>query len=375
MKTSSSTITNGASNSKKAKASKKKKQTDPNKPPRALNADNMFLAIQRQKLLLQQRTANGSLKHVKGGFDDLAWTVSERWRKLDIAYKAKLENLAGMDKDRHDREMKAWKAKKNLTSQERLNSANKSRDSCVKRGMANELTARIKEIAQKEAQQEASQEQRSEQDLMLANLLVHLSENPHDCTECQQNKQESQSYQLDAAANSKPPASKSKCCDAQIKMAGDVMAAVNLRFRYGPSPSENVVEAGNDSSECKQSKQDPILLKESIKDEMKSPSEQDAAATRTRVTPTLECYHAQTAGDAMTAVNARFRFRCDLNHNSLGESNLVTVCGPSENAAKPHKCKRRKRNLLLLTRIRRRRPHWPRKERKDRIGSVVMGSY
>jgi hypothetical protein len=64
-----------------------------------LNAYNIFFAIQRQKLLLQQRTANGSLKHVKEGFDDLAWTVSERWRKLDVAYKTKLENLAGMDKN------------------------------------------------------------------------------------------------------------------------------------------------------------------------------------------------------------------------------------------------------------------------------------
>lgn len=323
MKSSTSTA-NSTSNSKKAKSPKKKKQTDPNKPRRALNTYNIFFAIQQQKLLLRQRTAHGSLKkHVKGGFDDLAWTVSERWRKLDVAYKTKLENLASMDKDRHDREMKAWKVMKNLNGQD----LTKSRDWRVKRRMANELTARIKEIAQQEASEEFIEihgnphndfptHQQSEQDLMLANLLIHLSENPYGFTECQQNKQESQYCELETAA----------------KIAGDgmVMAAVNLRFRYGPS--ENVTEAGDNSSKCKQNKQDPILLKGSNKDEMKSPSEQDAAATR--VTPTLECCDAQIAGDAMTAILTRIR--CDPNHNSLEEPKLATVCGPSENAAKTH---------------------------------------
>jgi hypothetical protein len=135
------------------KGYKKNKQTDPNKPCMALNAYIIFFAIQRQKLLIlqqQQQTANSRLKHVKGGFGSLAWTVSETWRKLDDAYKTKLENLASMDKDRHAREMEAWKATKNLTSQE-LNSMKKLKGMRIKRGMADELTARIKEIAQQEA--------------------------------------------------------------------------------------------------------------------------------------------------------------------------------------------------------------------------------
>jgi hypothetical protein len=42
-----------------------------------------------------------------GGFGSLARTVSETWRKLDDAYKTKLENLASVEKDQHAREMEA----------------------------------------------------------------------------------------------------------------------------------------------------------------------------------------------------------------------------------------------------------------------------
>jgi hypothetical protein len=323
-----------------------------------LNTYNIFFAIQQQKLLLQQRTAHGSLKHVKGGFDDFAWTISERWRKLDVAYKTKLENLASMDKDRHDREMKAWKAMKNLTGQD-LNSTTKSRDWRVKIGMANELTARIKEIAQQEASEEFIEihgnlhndfptHQQSEQDLMLANMLIHLSENPYDFTECQQNKQESQYCELDSAA----------------KIAGDVMAAVNLRFRYGPS--ENAAEAGDNSSDCKLSKkQDPILLKGSNKDKMKSSSEKDAAYLRWNVAMhKLHVMPYQQLPRGFDAIPIITQSR---------NLNLLQSVEHQKMQQRPIKCKR---NLLLLARIRRRHPHWPRKrEREDMIGTVVISSY
>jgi hypothetical protein len=94
----------------------------------------------RQKLLLQQQQyASESANHVKGGFGGLARTVSERWRKLDLAYKMKLDNLVDMDKIRHARETKAW------------NTAKALQVTYIKKSGEDEVTAKIHEIAQEEA--------------------------------------------------------------------------------------------------------------------------------------------------------------------------------------------------------------------------------
>ena len=105
-----------------------------------INKSNVIAMFSRQKLLLQQQQyASESANHVKGGFGGLARTVSERWRKLDLAYKMKLDNLVDMDKIRHARETKAW------------NTAKALQVTYIKKSGEDEVTAKIHEIAQEEA--------------------------------------------------------------------------------------------------------------------------------------------------------------------------------------------------------------------------------
>jgi hypothetical protein len=54
-------------------------------------------------------------KHANVGFGNLARLVGENWRKVDPALKKDLERQARLDKERYEREMKAWYASRGET--------------------------------------------------------------------------------------------------------------------------------------------------------------------------------------------------------------------------------------------------------------------
>ena len=54
-------------------------------------------------------------KHANVGFENLARLVGENWRKVDPALKKDLECQARLDKERYERELKAWYASRGET--------------------------------------------------------------------------------------------------------------------------------------------------------------------------------------------------------------------------------------------------------------------
>jgi hypothetical protein len=84
---------------------------------RPLHSYNIFFAIERKKIVEQQkkdgvplatRRCKESQAHV--GFANLACIISERWKNIDTAYLRELEEKAQLDKIRHKNEMHEWLA-------------------------------------------------------------------------------------------------------------------------------------------------------------------------------------------------------------------------------------------------------------------------
>ena len=77
------------------------------KPKRILNAYNLFFRYHRQQI--RDAIAAGNMG---AGFGNLAREVAQRWKRAGPEEKAHFTYLYELDKKRHEREMKAWKAKK-----------------------------------------------------------------------------------------------------------------------------------------------------------------------------------------------------------------------------------------------------------------------
>ena len=88
---------------------------DEKKPRRALTAYNFFFQAERQRLLNNtDGTQMGEKK--KLGFAGLARHISSKWKNLNSVDRLPYEQMAGVEKDRYNREKKEWKkAKKERT--------------------------------------------------------------------------------------------------------------------------------------------------------------------------------------------------------------------------------------------------------------------
>jgi hypothetical protein len=54
--------------------------------------------------------ANADAKHASGGFNNLANTISARWKKVDGTLKIELDTMAKLDRERYDLEVEKWRA-------------------------------------------------------------------------------------------------------------------------------------------------------------------------------------------------------------------------------------------------------------------------
>ena len=70
--------------------------------------------------------ANRDAKRASVGYDNLADTISARWKKVDGALKIELDAMAKLDKDRYDREKEEWKANLMLKKAEEHEAAAKA---------------------------------------------------------------------------------------------------------------------------------------------------------------------------------------------------------------------------------------------------------
>jgi hypothetical protein len=85
-------------------------------PPRPLSSYNMFFAIQRKKILdnqkLKAQEKNDGRANV--GFANLAFIVSEQWKNVDPTLKAELEDKAHQERIRYKHEMREWELKQKM---------------------------------------------------------------------------------------------------------------------------------------------------------------------------------------------------------------------------------------------------------------------
>jgi hypothetical protein len=71
-------------------------------------AYDIFFQMERNRIMKEQ--ANPDAKCASIGSDNLAATISARWKKVDGALKIELDAMAKLDKVRYDRENEEWKA-------------------------------------------------------------------------------------------------------------------------------------------------------------------------------------------------------------------------------------------------------------------------
>ncbi|EED92667.1 predicted protein [Thalassiosira pseudonana CCMP1335] len=113
--------------SKPTKTSKKpttsKKGDEEGHPLRPRSSYNFFFTMQRQAIIKQQqkqplvvhkstRNKHRIGKHANVGFANLAKIIGEQWRKADPAMKKEMKRRAKLDKERYERELMDWNAKK-----------------------------------------------------------------------------------------------------------------------------------------------------------------------------------------------------------------------------------------------------------------------
>jgi hypothetical protein len=79
------------------------------RPLRPLSAYDIFFQMERNRITKEQ--ANPDANRASVGSDNLATTISARWKKVDGALKIELDAMANLDEDRYDRENEEWKAK------------------------------------------------------------------------------------------------------------------------------------------------------------------------------------------------------------------------------------------------------------------------
>jgi hypothetical protein len=78
------------------------------RPLRPLSAYEIFFHLERNRIMNEQ--ANRDAKRASVGYDNLADTISARWKRVDGALKIELDAMAKLDKERYDRENEEWKA-------------------------------------------------------------------------------------------------------------------------------------------------------------------------------------------------------------------------------------------------------------------------
>jgi hypothetical protein len=110
----------------KSKSSTSTRATKKEDDGRPRSSYNFFFQMQREAIMKQQkqvpivvhksmRNKHRIGKHANVGFGNLARLVGENWRKVDPALKKDLEHQARLDKERYEREMKAWYASRGET--------------------------------------------------------------------------------------------------------------------------------------------------------------------------------------------------------------------------------------------------------------------
>jgi hypothetical protein len=88
------------------------------KPKRPLSAYNLFFQYERERILSDAPdpgAAKPRRSHGKIGFAPLARSIAAKWGKIDSAARSHFEGLAAKDKERYNREMKAWNERMRLT--------------------------------------------------------------------------------------------------------------------------------------------------------------------------------------------------------------------------------------------------------------------
>ena len=61
--------------------------------------------MERNRITKEQ--ANADAKHASGGFNNLANTISARWKKVDGTLKIELDTMAKLDRERYDRKWRS----------------------------------------------------------------------------------------------------------------------------------------------------------------------------------------------------------------------------------------------------------------------------
>eukprot|EP01082_Thalassiosira_pseudonana_P004250 g3943.t1 g3943 contig14:54670-55179(+) len=114
------------SSKSKSSSTRATKKEDDGRPRRPRSSYNFFFQMQREAIMKQQkqvpivvhksmRNKHRIGKHANVGFGNLARLVGENWRKVDPALKKDLECQARLDKERYEREIKAWYASRGET--------------------------------------------------------------------------------------------------------------------------------------------------------------------------------------------------------------------------------------------------------------------
>lgn len=87
---------------KEAKPKKEKKEKDPNAPKRPLSAYMLYVNANREKIKADNPTAT---------FGEIGKIAGALWKELDEKEKEVFEGKYAKDKERYEKEVKAYKAK------------------------------------------------------------------------------------------------------------------------------------------------------------------------------------------------------------------------------------------------------------------------
>jgi len=90
-------------------------------------ADNRSWQKQQQLPSQSRKSKPKRAPHGKISFEEMARQIGKNWKNADDAVKAKYNELAAQDRERHSREMTAYKAKKKRQADE---TASTHRDDC-----------------------------------------------------------------------------------------------------------------------------------------------------------------------------------------------------------------------------------------------------
>lgn len=88
------------------------------KPKRPLSAYNLFFQYEREQILNEAPdpgAAKPRRSHGKIGFAPLARSIAAKWSKIDGPTRSHFEGLAAKDKERYNKEMKAWNERVRMT--------------------------------------------------------------------------------------------------------------------------------------------------------------------------------------------------------------------------------------------------------------------